>query len=130
MKNEANTTIYDLFFATNHEKGIDSMKDAMWNVDPSGDYSFSDATNPNQEVLFEAQPNWDQLIDILVGRFGGQTVRWSVVAEEIRNSPFKIRKIPIKDAAKGDSARLEIVNPAGTRRNTINDEVTKIRFFL
>ena len=91
---------------------------------------FSDATNPNQEVLFEAQPNWDQLIDILVGRFGGQTVRWSVVAEEIRNSPFKIRKIPIKDAAKGDSARLEIVNPAGTQRNTINNEVTKIRFFL
>ena len=130
MKNEANTTIYDLFFATNHEKGIDSMKDAMWNVDPSGDYSFSDATNPNQEVLFEAQPNWDQLIDILVGRFGGQTVRWSVVAEEIRNSPFKIRKIPIKNAAKGDNARLEIVNPAGTRRNTIKDEVTKIRFFL
>ena len=128
MKNENNTTIYDLFFATNHEKGIDAMKDAMWNVDPSGDYSFSDATNPNQAVLFEVHPNWDQLIDILVERFGGQTVLWSEVAEEIRNTPFRIRKIPIKDAAKGDDARLEIINPAGTRRNTIKDDVTQIRF--
>ena len=128
MKNESNTTIYDLFFATNHEKGIDAMKDAMWNVDPSGDYSFSDATNPYQEVLFESQPNWNQLISILVEKFGGQTVPWPIVAEEIRNSPFRILKNPIKDAAKCESARLEIINPAGTRRNTINDAVTKIRF--
>lgn len=128
MKNEANVTIYDLFFATNHEKGIDSMKDAMWNIDPSGEYSFSDATNPNQEVLFEAQPNWDQLIDILVKRFGGLTVPWIEVAEEIRRSPFRVLKNPIKDAAGRKDASVEIINPAGIRRNTINNEATMIRF--
>ncbi len=30
------------------------MKEAMWRVDPDGDFRFSDTTNPNQLVLFEA----------------------------------------------------------------------------
>jgi len=128
MKNEKNTTIYDLFFATNHEMGIDAMKAAMWNVDPSGDFSFSDATDPNQEVLFQPEPDWQQLIDILAKEYRGQTVPWLVVAEKIRNSPFRILKNPIKDAACADNPVLQIVNPVGTRRKTIKDGVTQIRF--
>jgi DNA topoisomerase IA len=32
------------------------MKEAMWKVDPDGDFRFSDATNPSQMVLFEVDP--------------------------------------------------------------------------
>jgi hypothetical protein len=28
------------------------MKEAMWRVDPLGDFTFSDATDPNQKILF------------------------------------------------------------------------------
>jgi hypothetical protein len=28
----------------------------MWKVDESGEFRFSDATNPNQRVLFEKKP--------------------------------------------------------------------------
>lgn len=72
MTDRNKAAIYDLFFATNHAKGIDAMKDAMWSVDPGGDYTFSDATNPEQEVLFEPEPDWPKLIDTLVAKFQGQ----------------------------------------------------------
>ena len=63
MRDAKNKTIYDLFFITNHSSGIDAMKDAMWKVDQSGGYSFSDATNPDQEMLFTKEPDWDQLAE-------------------------------------------------------------------
>ena len=31
------------------------MKEAMWKVDPLGEFSFSDATDPNQRILFPNQ---------------------------------------------------------------------------
>ena len=52
MRNERNTMDYFLFFATNNELGLEKMKEAMWRLDESGTYTFSDATDPNQSVLF------------------------------------------------------------------------------
>ncbi|MBW2079168.1 MAG: three-Cys-motif partner protein TcmP [Deltaproteobacteria bacterium] len=46
---------YLLFFATNHRLGHLKMKEAMWKADPSGGFSFSDATNPDQLVMFVEQ---------------------------------------------------------------------------
>jgi len=56
MRDRQNRPQYYLFFATNHELGHLKMKEAMWKVDPDGEFRFSDATNPNQMVLFEADP--------------------------------------------------------------------------
>lgn len=56
MRDRNDRTQYCLFFASNHELGHLKMKEAMWKVDPDGDFRFSDATNPNQLVLFEADP--------------------------------------------------------------------------
>jgi len=53
MRDRQNRTQYYLFFATNHERGHVKMKEAMWRVDPDGEFRFSDATNPNQWVLFD-----------------------------------------------------------------------------
>ena len=52
MRDRQNAPIYDLFFAGNHELGHYRMKEAMWRVDPDGEFSFSDATDPVQPVLF------------------------------------------------------------------------------
>ncbi len=54
MRDRQDSPQYYLFFATNHERGHYKMKEAMWRVDPDGDFRFSDATNPNQLVLFDA----------------------------------------------------------------------------
>lgn len=127
MKDTKNKTIFDLFFATNHESGIDSMKDAMWNVDQTGAYSFSDATDPEQQTLYSNDPDWSQLFDILHSQFAGTTLPWPKVREAIRKSSFRIRSRPIQAEAKKPNARIEIINPDGTRRGTLN-EVTMIRF--
>ena len=71
MRDRSNRTQYYLFFATNHELGHLKMKEAMWRVDPDGDFRFSDATDPNQIVLFEAdctQPLVMQLRNEFVGK--------------------------------------------------------------
>lgn len=73
MKDKRNRTIYDLFFATNHSLGHERMKEAMWKADESGLFSFSDATDPNQIVLFSPDPARD-LAPILGKEFEGETV--------------------------------------------------------
>ena len=56
MRNYKNRPIYYLFFATNSKLGFVKMKEAMWTIDPSGEFRFSDATNSKQLVLFEIDP--------------------------------------------------------------------------
>jgi hypothetical protein len=127
MKDARNRTIYDLFFATNHSKGIDSMKDAMWRVDQSGGISFSDATDPSQVTLFTAEPDWNQLFDLLHAKFQGTKVRWPLVEEAIRRSPFRIMRNPLKLESKKPDSRFKIINPPGVRQGTL-DADTVIRF--
>ena len=39
--------------------GLKKIKEAIWKIDESGWYQFSDATyNPSQPVLFEKEPNY------------------------------------------------------------------------
>ena len=127
MKDTNNKTIYDLFFATNHESGIDSMKDAMWKVDQTGAYSFSDATDPDQETLFSNEPDWDQLFDLLKANYAGQTRPWPEIEKVIRRTAFRILKRPLQIESKKSDTRFEIVNPEGKRLGTL-DEATTIRF--
>jgi hypothetical protein len=53
MRNCNGRTVYYLFFASNHPLGHVKMKEAFWKVDPASGFCFSDATNPQQLVLFE-----------------------------------------------------------------------------
>ena len=57
MRNQRNTTDYFLFFASNNRLGLSKMKEAMWKVAPGGGYSFSDATDFGQNVLFGLEPD-------------------------------------------------------------------------
>ena len=56
MVNESRRVDYFLFFATQNIKGLERMKEAMWRVDPLGDFCFSDATDPNGLTLFGLEP--------------------------------------------------------------------------
>jgi len=127
MKDTKDKPIYDLFFATNHASGIDAMKSAMWKVDQSGDYSFSDATDPSQETLFTSEPNWGQLFDLLHAQFARTEQPWEVVEEAIRRTPFRILKTPIKDEAKKPNSRFKIINSSGTKTGTL-DAKSRIQF--
>jgi len=80
MRDKQGRIQYYLFFATNNELGHLKMKDAMWQIDPLGDFRFSDATNPSQTVLF-TEPSIGELASSITARFGG---RGHVAAVEVR----------------------------------------------
>lgn len=72
MRDRNDRTQYLLFFATNHGLGHVKMKEAMWKADPEGAFRFSDATVPEQLVLFETDPT-PLLLNLLNDRFQGQS---------------------------------------------------------
>jgi three-Cys-motif partner protein len=75
MTNKIDKTDYFLFFGTNNIVGLKKMKEAMWRVDKSGAFQFSDATyNPSQPMLFELEPNYDQLKEIILKKFRSESV--------------------------------------------------------
>ena len=51
MRHSKSRPIYHLVYATKHIKGLEVAKNAMWNASLSGEYSFSDSTDPDQQVL-------------------------------------------------------------------------------
>jgi three-Cys-motif partner protein len=73
MKDANSSLVYDLFFATNHPLGHEKMKEAMWRVDESGGFSFSDGLDPDQIVLFTSNPGTD-LAPRLWNHFRGQNL--------------------------------------------------------
>ena len=82
MRNERDVVDYYLFHATNHIRGLARMKEAMWKVDESGEFSFSDATDPSQLVLFEKEPRFEILRNqILEMHFGGRVASVEEIEE-------------------------------------------------
>lgn len=69
MCDSDNRTIYYLFFASNNELGHLKMKEAMWRVNEEGDFKFSDATDPNQIILFENNEFGEQVYDLIKEKF-------------------------------------------------------------
>jgi GMT-like protein len=72
MLNDRGASDYFLFFATRNLLGLQKMKEAMWRIDPAGGIRFSDATNFNQQVLFEPQPDTRMLRRMIEERFSGR----------------------------------------------------------
>lgn len=130
MRNERNTMDYFLFFATNNELGLRKMKEAMWRVDESGAYTFSDATNPDQSVLFTPEPDRQLLSRLIFKRFAEQEVmvkdieRFVVRETAYRETHYK--KV-LRELEK--SGRITAIDPPPKRRpGYFPDENMKLRF--
>jgi three-Cys-motif partner protein len=135
MRNDQDVTDYFLFYGTNNLLGLKKMKEAMWKVDESGEFSFSDATNPNQLVLFEKEPRFDVLKKQILDRFAGQDVTVAdvetfVLAETaFRETHYKSQVL--KPLELADPPLLEVVDARkGRRRGTYPDPALRLRFRL
>ena len=96
MKDMKGRTIYYLVYATRHEKGMGVMKEAMWRIDPTGMYKFSDRTNPRQKRLLDYTNEawWAGAAgrDVYT-RFKGKTVPLEIVKTfVILETPWLFRK--------------------------------------
>ena len=134
MRNIKDRVDYYLFYATNSILGLSRMKDAMWKVDESGEFTFSDATDPRQAVFFANDPRFDLLRNQLLARFGGREVSvedvQQFVLEETAFRETHYRRI-LKELERAEPPMIEIVNPPpGRRRGTYPDRFRsmKLRF--
>ncbi len=133
MRNDKDVVDYYLFYVTNNLLGLKKMKEAMWKVDESGEFRFSDATDPNQFVLFEKEPRFDVLQHQLLGRFGGavatvEEIEEFVLAETAFRETHYKRHV-LKPLELADPPKLEAVDPPpGRKRGTYGEKSLKLRF--
>jgi hypothetical protein len=130
MRNERNTMDYFLFFATNNELGLKKIKEAMWRVDESGTYSFSDATDPNQSLLFSAEPDRELLRRLIMSKFSGtETTPNEIERFVVHDTPFRETHYKkVLQALEGAGSIIPIDAPATRRRGTYGDMNMKLRF--
>lgn len=134
MRNDKDVTDYYLFYGTNNLKGLQKMKEAMWKVDASGEFKFSDATDPNQRVFF-AEPAFEILQAQIVKRFAGlettvgDVQRFVLAETAFRETHYKRRVLHVLESAL--PPRLEAVDPPKNRRKgTYGDPTMKLRFVV
>lgn len=131
MLDRNNEPLYWLLFCTNHLSGLFEMKRAMWAVDKSGGFRFSDADNPNQKRLFLNDGyDDDWLASELQQKLGGSTLKIETVRE------FVLVETPCY-LFKGALARLEsdrriaVRAPVGRKAGKFPDDLwdaIEIRF--
>ena len=122
---------YFLFFATNNPKGMAKMKEAMWKVDQSGEFRFSDATNPAQELLFGPKPDFEALRRTLLSNFSGKQASIA----EVEN--FVLAETPYREthykkqilAPLEREGKVSAINPpAGRKAGTYAVRTMRLRF--
>jgi three-Cys-motif partner protein len=91
---EGSANIYSLVFSSQHRKGVQRMKEAMWKVDPSSGQFFRGGLRPKQaESLFD-QAGGES--DELAIHFGGREPDYSVLERRLREHfgsiPFRIEE--------------------------------------
>jgi three-Cys-motif partner protein len=117
MRNERNTMDYFLFFATNNELGLRKMKEAMWRADESGTYTFSDATDPNQSVLFSAEPDRQLLTRLIVDKFSGvEATPTEIEHFVVREPPFRETHYKKVLQSLEEINKIVPINPSVKRR--------------
>jgi three-Cys-motif partner protein len=131
MRNKKDATDYFLFFATNSRKGMEKMKEAMWKVDESGEFRFSDATVPEQTLLFTPQPNFEALRRAIVTRFSGAEATIAEIEDFVlADTPFRETHYKKRVLAELErEGKVTPMNPqAGRRARSYRDPSMKLRF--
>ena len=107
------------------------MKEAMWKVDQSGEFRFSDATNPGQTLLFTLKPDFDQLSRVIIAKFSGTTTTVVELEDFIlaetpyRETHYKKQVLaPLERAGKV----TPIDPPTGRKAGTYADPSLRLRF--
>ncbi len=131
MRNDRDVTDYYLFYATNNLLGLKKMKESMWKV--SGEFTFSDATDPNQLILFAKEPRFDELRSQILNRFREREAtveeveRFVVTETAFRETHYKKQVLTPLELANPPG--LQVINPPqGRKRGQYGDPSMRLRF--
>lgn len=123
---------YSLVFATNHIKGLEVMKDAMYAVARDFSFSFSDARHPNQRGLFPSDENDEWVADAadaLYKNFRGQTVsKQSVKEYVIADTRYRFRAPILSSLEDASPPKITVLHSGKKRRAHTYPEGSMIEF--
>lgn len=130
MRNDRGLVDYFLFFATSSTQGLSKMKEAMWRVDPGGGFRFSDATDLNQPVLFEPEPDRELLRRQIAQRFAGTQISVREIERFIvEQTPFLTTHYKkVLAAMEADGSLQPVSAPSKRRTGTFPDGNLVIAF--
>lgn len=120
--------LYWLLFCTNNLRGLEEMKKAMWSVDHSGKFRFSDKDEPGQLRLLEDEFDQQWLADFLDRELAERSMTvGEVKAFVLENSPCYLFKVALKELF--DRGRIVVPGPPEKwRRGTFPQEEMVIQF--
>jgi three-Cys-motif partner protein len=127
MRDRDGKLLYWLFFCTNSKHGLREMKRAMWKVDDTGSFNFSDAVGEGQMTLLKS---FDQLW--LAGEMKARLTNRTMTVDEI--DLFTLTETPcfqFKEALKGlEQAGIArpVDAPSKRRAFSYEDGSLRIRF--
>ncbi len=123
--------LYWLVFCTNNLCGLEQMKKAMWKVDDTGSFRFSDKDNPAQLRLLNDEFGQEWLAKELAARLMGRTLTVDEIkAFVLVETPCCQFKPALKALECSAPPGVEVLDPpAGRRRGTYPDKHNlRIRF--
>jgi three-Cys-motif partner protein len=112
--------LYDLFYCTREPLGLDRMKQAMWKIAPSGDFSFRDRF-AGQDVIFGDTVDTVPLRTYLLNQFAGQAVTIEAIVDHvIVSTPYASNHVKRATLAEMQKQGL-ISSPNQKRKNSYPD---------
>jgi hypothetical protein len=121
MLDQNERLLYWLFFCTNAIRGLEEMKKAMWKVDQTGGFSFSDKAGLGQLVLLTKYGEVQLEADMENG-LGGRTLSVQAIKEWVlTETPAYLFKGALGRLEKRGVARA-IRPPARRRPGTYPDD--------
>jgi hypothetical protein len=120
MYDNRNKRMYDLFYCTREPIGLDRMKQAMWKIAPSGDFSFRDRF-AGMHVIFGDTTDTGPLRTDLLRQFAGQAVTIEAIVDYVvASTPYASNHVKSLTLAEMQKQQL-ISSPNQRRKNTYPD---------
>lgn len=125
MRDQNDRVIYWLFFCSNNIRGLEEMKEAMWKVDRSGGFEFSDKHAHSFGKLFTYGDT--ELARDLFEALDGQTLTVGEIEEYVLvNTPACNYKRALGNVER--TGKLEAIDPpSGRRQGTFTDPSMRVR---
>jgi hypothetical protein len=116
--------LYWLIFCTNNLRGLEEMKKAMWFVDGTGEFRFSDEDDPTQLPMFSRRFDDEWLAAELETRRAGRTMSAYEVKEYVlTDTPCYLFKTALKSLEVRKPLSVRVVKaPEGRKPGTYPDD--------
>jgi three-Cys-motif partner protein len=122
MCDENDMLLYWLFFCTNNLRGLEVMKTAMWKVDQTGSFRFSDKNNSSQLSLFK---NYNENLcadDLSLNLKGKTRTLYEIKEFVLSETPAYLYKPSLKLLEKKGLLKISNV-PTQRRQGTYSDDL-------